>query len=70
LWSSVFWNVMSCSPFLPTCFILVYYVAQSSITKVEATRSSETLVGFQRTTPRDSLKDKTLRNHSCEDVNS
>jgi hypothetical protein len=54
---SVFWDIMLCSPLdagskqkLAVCFMLISCLAYSSALKMELTCSSETLVGYQRTT--------------------
>jgi hypothetical protein len=59
--SSVFWDVTLC---LPPDLMLVSYLAYSSTLKMEGTCSSETSVGFQRTTWRDIPEDRALQNNS------
>jgi hypothetical protein len=48
---------------LPPVFILVSYLAYSSILKMEVIFSSETLVDSQRTKRLDILEDRTLHYH-------
>jgi hypothetical protein len=55
---------------LPSFFTLVSCLAYFSILNMEATRSSETSVDFQRTTRRYIAEDGTFPNHLCENLRS
>jgi hypothetical protein len=51
------------------CFVLVSFLAYCSSLQIEATCSSETSAGFQRTR-RYTPEDRTLYNHRCENLKS
>jgi hypothetical protein len=53
---------------LDTCLMLVSCIAYSSTLKMEAMCSSETSGYFQRTTHRYIPENRTLHNHSCENL--
>jgi hypothetical protein len=55
---------------LPPTFTLVSILAYSYNLKIEAIRSSETSVDFQRTTRRYIPEYSTLHNHRCENLKS
>jgi hypothetical protein len=55
---------------LVTCFMLVSFLACSSTLRMEVTRFSETLSGFQQSTQRCILEGRTLHNHCCENLKS
>jgi hypothetical protein len=79
----VFWGIILRSPLklnrrfegtcrLPlhaVCFSLISCLAYSTL-NIEATCYSETSVDFQRTTRRYIPEERTLRNHSCENLKS
>jgi hypothetical protein len=73
--SSVFWDIMPCSPLkvnqllrLPPDFTLVSYSTYTSTLKMEATRSSETSVYFQRTIRRYVAEDRTLNKMGVQET--
>jgi hypothetical protein len=53
-------------PWLAICFMLAFLLVYSSTLKMEATYSSETTVGFQRTIRRYIPEDRISRNHRHE----
>jgi hypothetical protein len=55
---------------LPVCFMLVSCLAYSSTLKMEVTHCSETMVDFHWTTQHNTLEDRTLHNHHCENLKS
>jgi hypothetical protein len=76
--SSIFRDIRPCSLlkvnrrllFMPPAFKLDPCSVYSSTLKMEAICSSETSVGFQRTTRRYIPEDNTLSNHRCESLKS
>jgi hypothetical protein len=53
---------------LANCFVMVSFLAYTSTLRMEATYSSETLVGFQQTTWRYIPQYRTLHDHCCENL--